>query len=130
MKVPSIIGRRVDMSKKSKRNKENRNKVPNTQNPQAIRKTRNIIFLPINMFRIFVVVAVIILSSLVLFGNYTELRSFQLNLANQILLSLLLLVNGITGLKSSDKQKRGMAYTSLLLALFLLGFTVITLLNS
>ena len=121
------------MSKKSKRNKENRDKVPNTQNTQktqAIRKTRNIMFLPINMFRIFVVVAVIILSSFVLFGNFTALQSFQLNLANQILLSLLLLVNGITGLKSSDKQKRGMAYTSLILAVFLLSFTVITLLNS
>jgi len=118
------------MSKKSKRNKENRDKVPNTQNTQAIRKTRNIMFSPINMFRIFVVVAVIILSSFVLFGNFTALQSFQLNLANQILLSLLLLVNGITGLKSSDKQKRGMAYTSLILAVFLLSFTVITLLNS
>ncbi len=118
------------MSKKSKRNKENKDKVPNTQNTQTITKARNVMLLPINIFRVFVVVAVIILSSFVLFGNFTELQSFRLNLVNQILLSLLLLVNGIIGIKSNDKQKRGMAYTSLLLGLFLIGFTVITLLNS
>jgi len=115
------------MVKKRQRNKD---KLPNTQNTQTIRRARNIMFLPINMFRVFVVVAVIILSSLVLFGNFTELQSFQMNLVNQILLSLLLIGNGTIGLKSGNKQKRGMAYTSLLLGLFLIGFTVITLLNS
>ena len=118
------------MGSKKKRNKEHKENALSRQNTHEKRNTRSIIFLPINIFRILVVIAVVILSLLVLFGNFTELQSFQLNLANQILLSLLLLVNGIKGLKSSDKQKRGMAYTSLLLALFLLGFTVITLFNS
>jgi len=90
---------------------------------------KNKIFSPINMFKLLIVVAVVILSTLILFGNSTGLQKIQLNLANQMLLSILLAVNGIQGLKDSDKRKRGMAYTSLLAALFILGLTIITLLK-
>jgi hypothetical protein len=90
---------------------------------------KNKIFSPINMVRLLIVVAVVFLSSLVLFGNSTGLQKIQLNLANQMLLSILLTVNGIQGLKDSNKQKRVMAYTSLLVALFILGLTIITLLK-
>ncbi|KUO76716.1 MAG: hypothetical protein APF81_11640 [Desulfosporosinus sp. BRH_c37] len=83
-------------------------------------------FSPINMFRLLIVVAVVILSALVLFGNSTGLQKIQLNLANQMLLSILLTVNGIIGLRDSNKQKRAMAYTSLLVALFILGLTILT----
>lgn len=121
------------MGNKKYRNKEKRaNKeiVLNSQNTQEKRNLRSIIFLPINMFRIFVVITVVILSSLVLFGNFTELQSFKLNLVNQFLLCLLLLVNGIQGIKSANKRKRSIAYISLLLALFLLGLIAMTFLNT
>lgn len=129
--------KRNKVSKVNKRNKVDRvNKVDgvnkvNEVNTRSIRsaRIRNTIFLPINMLRLFIVVAVVILSSLVLFGNFTELQKLQFNLANQMLLSLLLTVNGIQGLKNSNKQKRFIAYTSLMVALFILGLTINTLLK-
>ncbi|TGE33487.1 hypothetical protein [Desulfosporosinus sp. Sb-LF] len=95
----------------------------------STKNTRNKIFKPINMFKLVIVVAVVILSSFVLFGSTTGLQKIQLNLANQMLLSILLTANGIQGLKNSHKQKRVMAYSSLVVAVFILGLTIITLLQ-
>ncbi len=108
------------------KSKENEN---DSRINQARSKTRNKIFLPINLFRIFVALAVMSLSLLVLFGDFTGLQSMQLNLVNQVLLSLLLLVNGITALKDRNKPKKGTAYASLLAGIFILGLSVVTFLK-
>jgi hypothetical protein len=88
------------------------------------------IFSPINIFRFFLTSLVVGISSFNLFllskSFKVTITTNRLNLVTQLLLIVLLIVNGIKGLKEENKVKRNSAYLSFVAAIVVLVLDTLT----